>query len=217
MPSLPIIYIVDDDPDACRALTTIVDSMKLRSVVCCCAKEFLALYDDDTLCCLVTDLRMEGMSGLELLRHLRATERLIPTVIITGYGETPVAVDAMHAGAVTFLEKTAPRHQIVEAISQALKLSERQLQQRAENEELKRVWQSFTPDERKLLFLVAEGKLNKEIAFELGSPLRTIEDRRRRLMAKIGAASIVDLVRFAIRIEQIGQQITEIRPWSQPR
>ena len=142
---------------------------------------------------------------------------MIPTVIITGYGETPVAVDAMHAGAVTFLEKTAPRHQIAESISQALKLSERLAKLRAENEQLKRVWQSFTPDEQKLMFLVAEGKLNKEIAFELGSPLRTIEDRRRRLMTKIGATSIVDLVRFAIRIEQIGQQSTGLLSWPQIR
>jgi len=197
------VYVVDDDLDSRTVLISIVQSMRLRSVPCTNADEFLATCDDSSPCCLVTDLRMRGMSGLDLLRHLRASGHTIPTVIVTGYAETAIAVDAMHAGAVTFLEKTVPQHKICDAISQALRLSIQFLQQKAERERIIRICTSFHPEEREVLNLVAQGKLNKEIAFEIGAPLRTIEDRRRRLMNKIGAESMAELIRFAVRVEEL--------------
>lgn len=199
----PVIYIVDDDADARSALVRVANSMHYMVISCVNAEEFLSIYDPNVQSCLVTDLRMQGMSGLELLRHMKASGKMIPTVIISGYAETPVAVDSMLAGAVSFLEKTAPQHHLCEAIARALKLSQQQLSKKAENERIKQTLNSFTSEERKVLQLVAQGKLNKEIAFEIGAPLRTIEDRRRRLMSKIGADSIVDLVRFALSVEQL--------------
>ena len=206
MPSQPIVYIVDDNPDSLLALMTIVDSLRLKIASFSTAEDFLASFNPDSHACLLTDLRMGGMSGLELLRHLRSSGHLIPTIIVTGYAETPIAVDAMQAGAVTFLEKTSSAHSICAAISQALRMSEQLRRKKLETERVIRIWQSFNTDERQVLQLVAEGKLNKEIAFAIGAPVRTIEDRRRRLMAKIGADSIVDLVRFAVSVEQMAQQ-----------
>jgi len=199
----PIVYVVDDDLEARRALVGIVASMCLKVDAFETAEQFLEQPSEDTPSCLVTDLRMNGMSGLELLRHLKSVGRVIPTVIITGFAETPVAVDAMREGAVTFLEKSAPRHAICEAISQALNLSYQLLARKRQREQIQQVWASITAEERQILQLVAQGKLNKEISFQIGSPIRTVEDRRRRLMTKVGAESIVDLIRFAIRIEEL--------------
>ncbi len=145
------------------------------------------------------------MSGLDLLLHLKASDRMIPTIIVTGYPEMPVAVDAMLAGAVTFLEKTAPPQKICDAVIQALTQSRQQLARRLERERIAEIWNAINSEERQILQLVAQGKLNREIAFEIGVPLRTIEDRRRRLMTKIGAVSIVDLIRFAVRLEELNQ------------
>lgn len=198
-----VVYVVDDDSDARNALVAIAESMRLKVIPCADAEVFLANCDEKSPSCLVTDLRMQGMSGLDLLRHLKASGQSIPTVIVTGYAEMEIAVDAMRAGAVTFLEKSAPHHKICEAISQALVLSAQLLAEKAQRERIQQICSSFNLEERQVLQLVAQGKLNKEIAFEIGAPLRTIEDRRRRLMIKIGAQSVVDLVRFAIRVEEI--------------
>ena len=213
----PVIYVVDDDADARNALVRVANSMHYKVVSCVNAEEFLSIYDADVQSCLVTDLRMQGMSGLELLRHMKASGQMIPTVIISGYAETPVAVDSMLAGAVSFLEKTAPQHHLCEAILRALKLSQQQLSKKAENERIRQTLSSFTLEERKILQLVAQGKLNKEIAFEIGAPLRTVEDRRRRLMTKIGAESIVDLVRFALSVEQLEQNDQKDHLGNDPR
>lgn len=207
MDQLPVVYVIDDDPDARQTLVSVVVSMRLEAVSFTNASEFLAAYVEDGPCCLVTDLRMQGMSGLDLLRHLRTLKLVIPTIIVTGYAETPIAVDAMHAGAVTFLEKTAPQHKISMAITEALHVSERLLARKAERNRIIQIWDAINPEERRILKLVGQGKLNKEIAFEIGAALRTIEDRRRRLMAKIGAESIADLIRFAVRVEELEQQI----------
>jgi two-component system response regulator FixJ len=200
-----IVYVVDDDSGARSALVTIVESMQLRAVPCSDAEEFLTLFTEDSPSCLLTDLRMRGMSGLDLLRHMRASKRVVPTVIISGYAETPIAVDAMLAGAVTFLEKTASAKSISDAITVALTLSRQLLARKAERTRIVTVWASINTEERQILQMVAQGKLNKEIAFQVGVPLRTIEDRRRRLMAKVGADSIADLIRFAVRVEDLDQ------------
>lgn len=203
MERTPLVYVVDDDAEARRALVGIVESMCLVAEACETAEDFLQRCPEDAPSCLITDLRMRGMSGLDLLRHLKSIDRVIPTIIITGFAETPVAVDAMLAGAVTFLEKSAPQHKICEAISQAIHQSFQLLAQKRQREQIRRIWGTINAEERQILQLVAQGKLNKEIAFLIGSPIRTIEDRRRRLMSKVGADSIVDLIRFAVRVEEL--------------
>jgi FixJ family two-component response regulator len=201
----PVVYIVDDDPGSRDALKSIAESMQLKVLVFSSAEEFLSSYKDDTVSCLITDLRMQEMSGLDLLHRLREAGHSIQTIIISGFAETPVAVDAMQAGAVTFLEKSAPQNKISEAISRGLSLSRQLQKKKADDAKAKQIWKSFNAEERQVLRLVSAAKLNKEIAFELGVPLRTVEDRRRRLMNKIGAATVVDLIRFAIRIEELEQ------------
>ena len=110
----------------------------------------------------------------------------------------------MHAGAVTYLEKTGSDQKLCDAISQALELSTKWLEDKKVVERVKQIWMSLNAEERQTLQMVAQGKLNKEIAFKTGDSLRTVEDRRRRLMAKTEANSIVDLIRFALRIEELG-------------
>ena len=144
------------------------------------------------------------MSGLDLLRYLKEQNYPIPAIIVTGYSDTETAVAAMHAGAVTYLEKTGSDQKLCDAISQALELSTKWLEDKKVVERVKQIWMSLNAEERQTLQMVAQGKLNKEIAFKTGDSLRTVEDRRRRLMAKTEANSIVDLIRFALRIEELG-------------
>ena len=201
----PVVYIVDDDDCSREALKGIAESMQLKVLEFSNAAEFLSYYKEDSASCLVTDLRMQEMSGLDLLLQLKKTGVSIPTVVVSGFAETSVVVDAMHAGAVTFLEKSAPQNKISEAISRGLSLSKQFLKKKKEDEKVRQIWKSLNAEDRQILRLVAAAKLNKEIAFEIGSPLRTIEDRRRRLMTKVCAATVVDLLRFAIRIEELEQ------------
>ena len=212
-----VVYVVDDDPDARHVLVTLAKSMFHKTVACAYAAEFLNCFDELTPACLVTDMRMQGMSGLDLLRTLKASGKVIPTIIVTGYAETAIAVDAMLTGAVTFLEKTAPPHKICEAITKALSLSESLLEQKAERDRVLQISGSLGEDERQILKLVAVGKLNKEIAFEIGIPLRTLEDRKRRLMTKVGAESVAELIRFSIRVEEFEQSTAADLLWNQRR
>ncbi len=217
MVSQSVVYVVDDDPDARHVLVALAESMFHKTVACADAAEFLNCFDELTPSCLVTDMRMRGMSGLDLLRTLKASGKVIPTIIVTGYAETAVAVDAMLTGAVTFLEKTSPPHKICEAITKALSLSESLLEQKAERDRVLQISGSLGDDERQILKLVAVGKLNKEIAFEIGIPLRTLEDRKRRLMTKVGAESVADLIRFSIRVEEFEQSTAADLLWNQRR
>lgn len=217
MVSQSVVYVVDDDPDARHVLVALAESMFHKTVACADAAEFLNCFDELTPSCLVTDMRMRGMSGLDLLRTLKASGKVIPTIIVTGYAETAVAVDAMLTGAVTFLEKTSPPHKICEAITKALSLSESLLEQKAERDRVLQISGSLGDDERQILKLVAVGKLNKEIAFEIGIPLRTLEDRKRRLMTKVGAESVANLIRFSIRVEEFEQSTAADLLWNQRR
>ena len=176
--------------------------MRLKATACVDAAQFLTCYAEDQPACLVTDLRMRGMSGLDLLRYLKEQRYAVPAIIVTGYSDTETAVAAMQAGAITYLEKTGSDQKLCDAISQALELSTKWLEDKKVAERVKQIWMSLNPEERETLQMVAQGKLNKEIAFKTGDSLRTVEDRRRRLMAKTEANSIVDLIRFALRIEE---------------
>lgn len=209
---LPVVYVVDDDPYIRKLFISIVESMKLQAVACQNAEELLATDLGQTPCCLIADLRLPGMNGLSLLQHLEASGRLIPTIIVTGYAETSIAVASLHAGAVTFLEKPVRPFELSEAISRALDRSREMIAQNADREQLIRTWRRLTAEERQIIQGVASGYLNKEIAFRIGAPLRTIEDRRRRVMEKIGGRSVADLIRFAIRIEGLGESSTGDTP-----
>ncbi len=215
MDSQSVVYVVDDDPDARHVLVTLAESMFHKTEAFADAADFLKSFDERTPSCLVTDMRMRGMSGLDLLRTLKASGKVVPTIIVTGYAETAVAVDAMLTGAVTFLEKSTPPHKICEAIARALSLSETLLEQKAERDRVLQISDSLSEDERQILKLVAAGRLNKEIAFEIGIPLRTLEDRKRRLMTKVNADSVADLIRFSIRVEEFEHSTAADLLWNQ--
>lgn len=196
------VYIIDDDDASRSTLVYMIETLGMKAVSFSSAQEFLLQPHHANPSCAIVDLRMPGISGLELLHLLRDANDPIPVVLISGFAETSVAVNAMRAGAVHFLEKTASPQQLHEAVRQACTLSSRIFAERTEQSKLRQSWDSLSPDEQLILKYVAQGKLNKEIAQATDVPLRTIEDRRSRVMSKIGADSLADLIRFAIRTEQ---------------
>lgn len=203
MDQTPVVHVVDDDPLVLRSTISIVNSMRLLGIEHVSAEAFLGTYKKEVVSCLVTDQRLPGMSGLELLRLLRRSGFVIPTIILTGFPETPLAVEAMKAGAVTFLEKANASHRICDAISESLRLCAVLLDQKTESQRLRKIAKSLTNNELRVLQLASQGNLNKEIAFECGVQLRTIEVWRSHLMSKIGATSFSDLMRFAISLEEL--------------
>ena len=150
--------------------------------------------------CLVLDVRLPDLSGLELHRQLLRRGLAIPTVFITGHGDVPMSVQAMKAGAVEFLTKPFRDQQLLDAIQQALDRDRVERTQRAEQAELQRRFESLTPRERSIMRLVLTGLLNKQIATRLGTAEITVKVRRARIMEKMQAQSLVDLARIAARL-----------------
>lgn len=192
------VFVVDDDPSIVAAITGLVDLIDLKSVSYLSARAFLAAYESTGPACLVLDIRMPGMSGLELQRHLIAKGIEIPIIVITGHGDIRMAVEAMKAGALEFLEKPFRMQELCDSVQRAVQLdSERwQLRQKRENAE-ERVAR-LTSAEREVMYCVVAGKTNKMIAAELGLSIRAIEDRRARMMKKLQVANRVELLDLAV-------------------
>ena len=193
-----IVHVVDDDPQARRSVCALVRSMGLRAEGYESAEEFLAQYTPGSPGCLVTDVRLLGMSGLELQDELRQREIRLPVIVLTGYARTPLTVRALKAGAVTLLEKPYNTDELWDAIRGAL-WQDAAARTRAErHEELRRRLASLSASEQAVLELLVAGHTNKAIAQQLGVSLRTVENRRHDILAKMQAASVVDLVRLVI-------------------
>ena len=192
------VFLVDDDPDVLRSLTALVKVLFPRVEAYCSAAEFLAAYRPGQPGCLVLDVAMPGMSGLELHRKLIENKAELPVVFITGHGNVQMAVGAMLAGAVNFLEKPFREQELWDSIRQALELDERNRRRQTRRNEAQRRIAGLTGGEREVLDLIMEGKLNKEIAAKLGLSVRTIEDRRARLMKKTKVNSVAQLVQLAM-------------------
>jgi FixJ family two-component response regulator len=202
MPANGTIYLVDDDASVRRALTRLIRSSGYQVESFASAREFLekGLLRDGPAC-LVLDIRMPGLSGIDLQGELLKTETILPIVFITGRGDIPTSVKAMKAGAVDFLPKPVKDKELLMAIEQALARAAREHSERDELEELRRRAETLTPRELEVMALVVSGKLNKQIAFELGTVEKTIKVHRARVMEKMGAASLAELVR---RAEKLG-------------
>ncbi len=192
------VFLVDDDSAALRALTATVKVVFPRVEAFASAAEFLAAYHPPQHGCLVLDVAMPGMSGLELQRKLIHEKITIPVVFVTGHGNVSMAVEAMQMGAVNFLEKPVQEQELWDSIRKALDVDLQQHRRRARRQHAQRRLEKLTPGEREVLNLILEGKLNKEIAAELGLSTRTIEDRRAKLMKKMGANSLAELVQMAM-------------------
>jgi FixJ family two-component response regulator len=194
----PEILIVDDDSSMRRALERLVRSMGYRTRSFATAQDFLrADLPSGTMGCLVLDVQMPGMSGIDLQEELRRRDLPIPIVFITGHGTVPMSVQAMKHGAVDFLEKPFDEHELVKAVSRAMEKGRQALALRLELRELRERYGRLTPREQEVLALVVSGMLNKQIASELGASEKTIKVHRGRVMEKMQAGSLADLVRMA--------------------
>ena len=190
------VFVVDDEPAVLAALTALIRVDFPRVEAYSSPAEFLAAFDPQRAGCLVLDLSMPEMTGLELQEKLAEADSPLPVVFITGYGTVSTAVRAMQAGAVDFLEKPLRQGELAGSIRRALELDEKNRRRQARHAEIGRRMATLSPGEREVLDLIVAGKLNKEIAAALDLNVRTIEDRRARLMRKLGAGSVADLVHF---------------------
>jgi two-component system response regulator FixJ len=195
----PEVYIVDDDAAIRESLTMLLETEGLAVRAFASARDFLAAAPEKRRGCLVTDIRMTGMSGMELLAQVKQSASHIPVVVITAYGDVPLAVEAMKLGAADFLEKPYSETDFVAAVRGALDEAENAFARAADKREMARRFASLTAPERQVFAGLLEGKLNKTAAFDMGVSLRTVETLRANVMAKLGAECLSDLVRAAMR------------------
>jgi FixJ family two-component response regulator len=201
----PIIHVVDDDPSFRTAVTRLLRASKYDVRGYASASEFL---DSDPCAgpgCILLDLRMPGASGLDLQQSLERMEERLPIIFLTGHGDIPASVRAMKAGAVDFLTKPVRREALLSAVQNALGVDAKAREARAVLHELHERYENLTPREREVLAHVVSGKLNKQIAFDLGTAERTIKAHRAAIMEKLRIQSVAELVRLAqeLRIQPI--------------
>ena len=194
----PTVYLVDDDQAVLRSLSTLVKVVFPRVEAYSSATDFLAAYQPDQPGCLILDVAMPGMNGLELHRKLMAEKAELPVVFITGHGNVQMAVGAMQAGAINFLEKPFHEQELWDSIRKALEVDRQNRRRKARRAQIEQRFSQLSPGEREVLTRILDGKSNKDIADGLGLSIRTIEDRRGRLMKKMKARSIAELVRMAM-------------------
>jgi FixJ family two-component response regulator len=200
MPSDPVIFIVDDDPAARNSLAALVKSRRLSVEMFSSAEEFLEGYDPAKRGCLIADVRMTGMSGLELLEQMAANGLNLPVIVITGFADVPMAVRAMRAGAVTFLEKPCGEQEIWDAIETALDAEAKANELQLRRAEIVERYEHLKPIEHEVLKRLMAGMTSKSIAYELQLGLRTVELRRANIMTKMGAGSLPELVRMVLLV-----------------
>jgi two-component system, LuxR family, response regulator FixJ len=194
------VFVVDDDPGARESVAALVKSRGLQVSTFSSAEEFLSSYDPSKRGCLVLDVRMTGMTGLELQEKLAAQGFTLPVIIITGHADVPMAVRAMQAGAVTFLEKPAAEQELWASIQKALESEHREQQQQSLRAEVESRLETLTQAEKDVMDKLLAGKPNKIIASELDLGLRTVELRRSNIMKKMQADSLAELVRLVLLV-----------------
>ena len=195
----PTVFIVDDDDEVRDSLEDLVDSVGLKAEIFASAQEFLAAYDPLRAGCLVLDIRMPGMSGLELQQKLGERQAVLPIIFITGHGDIPMAVEAMRRGAVDFIQKPFRDQDLLDRINSALAQGVGRREDMEEQRVIEERIHSLTRRERQVMEMVVEGKANKVIAIDLGLSQRTVEVHRANVMEKMRAKTLADLVRMVSR------------------
>jgi FixJ family two-component response regulator len=196
-----IVFVVDDDPSIREAIKSLISLVGLRVETFGSAQEFLRTERPDLPGCVVLDVEMPGLSGLDLQRELAANGIELPIIFITGYGDIPMSVRAMKAGATEFLTKPFRDQDLLDAIQQALERDRATRRHSKEIAELRQRFDALTSREREVMSLVVGGWLNKQIGFELGISEITVKIHRGRVMNKMGAQSLAELVRMTERLE----------------
>ena len=203
MANSPCVYIVDDDQQVRSALKLLMESVGLDVETYASAQEYLEQFDVNRPGCLIIDVRMPGISGLDLQARLAAEKIHPPIIIITGHGDVPMAVRAVQSGAIDFIEKPFNNQNMLDSVHQALELDSRQRGESSRLQEIEANFQTLTPREKQVLQLVIEGQRNKIIAAELNISQSTVEAHRSRVMEKMQAATLSDLMRMALSLKLV--------------
>lgn len=192
------VFVVDDDSGVRSSIRLLLKSVGIAATPIASAQEFLAAYDPAQPGCLVLDIRMPGMSGLELQQELNRRGAILPVLFITGHGDVPMAVEAMQQGAFDFLQKPFRDQDLIDRVQKALLRDQENRAALQQHDQIRERLASLTTRERQVLDLLTQGKQNKVMAAELGISQRTVEIHRAHVMEKLGASSVAQLVRMAL-------------------
>jgi len=198
----PIIRIVDDDPSFLKAVARMLRASGFLVKTFASAAEFLELQEPDIPGCVLVDLQMPGLSGLDLQAALSKAGRSLPVVFLSGHGDIRTTVQVMRGGAEDFLTKLAPKQELLDAVTRALARDARERAERAKQEALRAPFAALSPREREVLQHVVQGKLNKQIAFDLGIHERTVKLHRTAITTKLGVQSAAELTRLWIAVAE---------------
>jgi FixJ family two-component response regulator len=199
--AVPTVFIIDDDRGMRQSIQDLVESVGLRAESYATGEEFLKRKRTNDPSCLVLDVRLPQMSGLDFQRQLAETGMQIPIIFVTAHGDVPMSVRALKSGAVEFLTKPFRDQDLLDAIQQALQRDRTAQEQQAEIHDLQGRYQALTRREREVMTLVVSGMLNKQIASEIGASEATVKIHRGQVMHKMQAGSVVDLVRMADKLK----------------
>jgi FixJ family two-component response regulator len=194
------IYVVDDDDGMRRALSLLLNTVGYKTAAFASPKDFLDAFKPDAAGCLVLDIRMPGMSGLELQQHLNRMGSMLPVIFITGHGDVPMAVQAMKEGAFEFVQKPFRDQDLLDRINHALEQDKENRSSLARSADVLQRIESLTPREKQVMGLVVDGAANKVIAIDLGLSERTVEIHRAKVMEKMGARSVAHLVKLQLSL-----------------
>jgi two-component system response regulator FixJ len=199
-----MVYLVEDDDAVRDSLQMVLESVGHKVAGYSRADAFLEDYSNDMAGCLVLDIRMPGMNGMELQRQLNARNSILPIIFVTGHGDVPLAVDAMQRGAVDFVQKPYREEELLGNIQQAIASDAENRADLEEKYKIRGKLSDLTPRESQVMVLMIEGKANKVIAYDLDISQRTVEIHRARVMEKMGVRSLAHLVRMVMAAEKTG-------------